>query len=125
MTSPRMSTDIELLLSRINSIFSSTKHLEAAGPIGKRQPRSSALSATAALGVVLVAVALSASLLAPGRLVAAFTETIGTFQSDCSTPKTSFNLGDPVCAAVTGASGQRRIVWVAPSGDVAQISAFF
>jgi uncharacterized repeat protein (TIGR01451 family) len=59
-------------------------------------------------------------------LVSAFSESIATFGSNCSTPDTSFNLGETVCAVATGAqppiSGlrQRRIQWVAPNGTVVQ-----
>jgi uncharacterized repeat protein (TIGR01451 family) len=38
-------------------------------------------------------------------------ETIMTFAANCTTPKTSFNLGDTVCAIVTGAPSGRRFQW--------------
>src|ERR1044072_390172 len=50
-------------------------------------------------------------------------ESIGTFASDCETPKTIFNLGDTVCAVATGSllgsvtdgvPVQRRFQWVSP-----------
>jgi uncharacterized repeat protein (TIGR01451 family) len=53
-------------------------------------------------------------------------ETIETFASDCTTPKTDFNLGETVCAKITGAPqpdngrAQRRIGWVSPYGSLAQ-----
>jgi uncharacterized repeat protein (TIGR01451 family) len=53
-------------------------------------------------------------------------ETIETFASDCTTPKTDFDLGQTVCAKITGAplgSGGRaavRIGWVSPYGSLAQ-----
>jgi uncharacterized repeat protein (TIGR01451 family) len=45
-----------------------------------------------------------------------FAETIETFAANCTTPKTSFNLGDTVCAKVTGAPvgglfASRRFQW--------------
>jgi Domain of unknown function (DUF5011)/HYR domain/Domain of unknown function DUF11 len=41
-----------------------------------------------------------------------FTETISTFAANCTTPKTSFNLGETVCAQVSGAAaGQRSFQW--------------
>lgn len=51
-------------------------------------------------------------------------ETINTFASNCTTPKTVFLLGDTVCAQATGAPPpflglrQRRFQWVAPDGTV-------
>jgi len=60
--------------------------------------------------------------------VAAFAESIATFQSDdCLTPKSEWNLGQTACAGVTGApSGlDQRIVWVAPDGNVADVSTSF
>jgi hypothetical protein len=49
---------------------------------------------------------------APLRLFPApMTESIATYAADCLTPKTSFNLGDTVCAVVTGAPSGRRFQW--------------
>ncbi|MBV9925986.1 MAG: DUF5011 domain-containing protein [Acidobacteria bacterium] len=52
-------------------------------------------------------------------------ESVATYASDCTTPKTSFNLGDAVCAKVTGAPTGvratqllRRLVIVGPDGFV-------
>ena len=62
--------------------------------------------------------------LSGGAQVSAASESVSTFAPDCSTPDASFNLGETVCAVVTGAqlpiSGrrQRRIQWVAPDGTV-------
>src|SRR5205085_9889421 len=53
-------------------------------------------------------------------------ETIATFASNCTTPKTDFTLGETVCAKVTnapvGAGGApaQRLTWVAHNGAVAQ-----
>jgi uncharacterized repeat protein (TIGR01451 family) len=53
-------------------------------------------------------------------------ETIETFASNCTTPKTDFDLGDTVCAKFSGAPlgdaerAQRRIGWVSPYGTLAQ-----
>ena len=61
----------------------------------------------------------------PGARVDAFSESISTFASDCTTPKAAWNLGQTACAAATGAPDDRRIVWVAPNGLIAQIGAAF
>ncbi|MGZ5434773.1 MAG: HYR domain-containing protein [Pyrinomonadaceae bacterium] len=53
-------------------------------------------------------------------------EMIETFASDCITPKTDFDLGETVCAKITGAPlpvdgrAARRIGWVSPYGSLAQ-----
>ena len=60
-------------------------------------------------------------------LTAGATESIATFAADCSTPKTDFNLGETVCARVTGSplglSPQRQLSWVNPAGVIVQSSA--
>ncbi len=54
-------------------------------------------------------------------------ESISSFANDCETPRTSFNLGDKVCAVATGAHlgppAQRRFEWVAPDGTIFQMDA--
>lgn len=58
--------------------------------------------------------------------VRAFSESISTFESgDCTTPKTSCDLGQTVCAVAIGSPQDRRIAWVAPNGAIAQLSGFF
>ena len=56
-------------------------------------------------------------------------ESINTFASDCATSKTTFNLGDPVCAEtmnaliadpIVGSGVQRRFEWVTPDGNLFQ-----
>jgi uncharacterized repeat protein (TIGR01451 family) len=53
-------------------------------------------------------------------------ETINTYASNCVTPKSSFNLGETVCAKVTGAplgvggAAAQRLTWVAHNGSVTQ-----
>src|SRR6185436_18586328 len=51
-------------------------------------------------------------------------ETIETFESDCTTPKTSFNFGDVVCAKVSGGPPlsiyPRRIAWVDTDNNILQ-----
>ena len=56
-------------------------------------------------------------------------ETITTFESDCTTPSSTFELGDTVCAKVTGVTvgapggfAPRRVNWVARTGSVTQAS---
>jgi uncharacterized repeat protein (TIGR01451 family) len=55
----------------------------------------------------------------------AFPETIETFDATCTTPKTDFDLGETVCARITGAPldttrPRVRIGWVSPYGSLAQ-----
>ena len=50
------------------------------------------------------------------------TADIETFAADCTTPKTTFNLGDTVCAKATGLVGY-RFAWVDPAGYVEQRTA--
>jgi hypothetical protein len=54
-------------------------------------------------------------------------ESISTFDSDCETPKTIFNLGDTVCAVATrsllgsvidNVPVQRRLQWSTPDGSI-------
>jgi uncharacterized repeat protein (TIGR01451 family) len=51
-------------------------------------------------------------------------ESIATYAPDCETPKTSFVLGETICARVTNAfldvTVQRRISWVDPDGFIRQ-----
>jgi uncharacterized repeat protein (TIGR01451 family) len=67
----------------------------------------------------------SAPLLAP--LFAG--EGIATFNADCSTPQTDFNLGDTVCVKATGVPTLPtgffpwRITWASPSGLDRQVNA--
>ena len=59
-------------------------------------------------------------------LSASATESIATFAANCSTPKTDFNLGETVCARVTGSplgtTPQRQLNFVNPAGVVVQSS---
>ncbi|MGB7924334.1 MAG: HYR domain-containing protein [Pyrinomonadaceae bacterium] len=65
--------------------------------------------------------------LAPLMPQAAPSESIALYASDCSTPKTSFVLGETVCAVVTGApfgsEVQRQITWVGPDGIIMTAAA--
>ena len=93
--------------------------------ISKRLFRSRALPVVIALGVLLAGLTLSPSMrgmFTRSGSVAAATESISTFTSDCTTPSSAFNLGDTVCAVATGAPfpNQRRFQWVTPDGSVAQ-----
>ncbi|MET0623436.1 MAG: HYR domain-containing protein, partial [Pyrinomonadaceae bacterium] len=55
-------------------------------------------------------------------------ETITTYESDCTTPSDLFELGDTVCAKVTGAQlgaggfAARRVNWAARTGSIVQAS---
>src|SRR6185503_3474146 len=55
-------------------------------------------------------------------------ESIATYASDCTTPQTTFFLGDTVCAVATdaplGPPAQRRFEWVAPDGHVFDLGPF-
>jgi len=49
---------------------------------------------------------------------------ISTFTPDCLTPKTSFVLGNIVCATAAGTGGaaaRRRVIWIGPGGNVRQV----
>jgi Tfp pilus assembly protein FimT len=51
---------------------------------------------------------------------------VSTFTTDCSTPKTTFTLGQQVCAtaaATGGAASRRRVVWIDPSGNARQVDS--
>jgi uncharacterized repeat protein (TIGR01451 family) len=64
--------------------------------------------------------------LSPLLMPQAAGESIATFASDCTTPKTSFVLGETVCIQVVGApfgsEVQRRISWVGPDGVILRLS---
>ncbi len=53
-------------------------------------------------------------------------ETITTYAANCTTPKSSFNLGETVCAKITGADqpvdgvAQTKTGWVSPYGSLVQ-----
>lgn len=52
-------------------------------------------------------------------------EAVGIFSdADCTTPKSSWNLGETACAVVKGALEDRRIAWIAPDGTIAQVSDY-
>ena len=57
--------------------------------------------------------------------VKAADESISTFATDCTTPKSTWNLGETACATATNSPNDRRIAWVAPDGTVAQITNFY
>lgn len=123
-------TSVHILSNVKRSIFSSAKRPATGIPISKRLLRSNALPVSIAVGVLLVGLILSPSMrgmFTRGGSVAAFTESISIFESDCTTPPTltDFTWGDTVCAKVTGAPfpDQRRLVWVAPNGEIAQQTA--
>jgi uncharacterized repeat protein (TIGR01451 family) len=51
---------------------------------------------------------------------------ISTFNATCTTPKTTFVLGETVCAtaaATGGSAARRRVVWIDPSGNARQVDA--
>ena len=41
---------------------------------------------------------------------------LGTYASDCTTPQTSFNLGQTVCVKTAGGAGQSRVQLINPAG---------
>jgi hypothetical protein len=90
---------------------SSPRQFLRGGQSLKAQVAGKALSQTSGSSIGS-ALAIKSLLMAP----AAFTETVDTFAANCTTPQTSFNLGDTVCAKVTGAPVgasfvQRRFQW--------------
>jgi len=56
------------------------------------------------------------------RAVSAASESVSTFASDCVTPKTDFNLGDTVCAKVTGGLSAKALNWVSRTDSVVQVN---
>lgn len=69
----------------------------------------------------------AAGLLPAVLLQAQAAEAITTYESDCVTPSSTFELGDTVCARVSGARlgagsdfAPRRVNWVARTGSVVQ-----
>jgi uncharacterized repeat protein (TIGR01451 family) len=120
------STRVHIPSSFKRSNQSSTKDSKSNIPVSRRLFGFRGLSAGIGLSVMLVAVALSASLLTRGGSVRASSEGIGTFQSDdCTTPKNTWTLGQQACAVVTGTIVERRITWIAPDGSIAQVSPSF
>ena len=103
------------------------KYTDAKNRIVKRLPIFSTYFIGIALSLLLVSLTLAPSMLVRrGGSVTAFSESIATYSNtDCSTSKTSWNLGETACAVATGATGPRAIVWYAPNGLVAQRSNFF
>jgi uncharacterized repeat protein (TIGR01451 family) len=121
-------TSVRIANTVKRSIFSSAKRSARRIPISKRLFRSSVLPVSIALSVLLVGLTVSPSIrgtFTRGGSVTAFDESIDTFQSDYTTPKDSWNLGQTAFAEATGALEDRRIVWVAPDGAIAQESEFF
>src|SRR6185295_6248474 len=50
---------------------------------------------------------------------------VSTFTPDCVTAKTSFVLGETVCATAAGTGGataRRRVIWIDPSGNARQVN---
>jgi len=76
--------------------------------------------------VLSLAAAVMAGICSFVSLSANATESIATFAANCSTPKTDFNLGETVCARVTGSPlgfmPQRQLNFVNPAGLVVQSS---
>jgi uncharacterized repeat protein (TIGR01451 family) len=78
------------------------------------------------LFVALSLLGLSGSVFSRHLRVSAFAEEINTFSAaDCTTPQTSWDLGQTACAVANDAPADSRIAWVAPDGTVAQITDFF
>lgn len=103
------------------------KHATVNKRIANGVPIFSASLIGIAFSVLLVVLTLAPSVLVRrGGSVTAFTESIATFaNTDCATPKSSWNLGETACAVATGTPNDRRIQWVAPDGTVAQLTNFF
>src|SRR5881628_3891379 len=79
------------------------KYTDAKNRIVKRLPIFSTYFIGIALSLLLVSLTLAPSMLVrSGGSVTAFSESIATYLSNCSTSQTSFNLGDTACAVATG-----------------------
>jgi uncharacterized repeat protein (TIGR01451 family) len=53
-----------------------------------------------------------------------FAEGIGSFEADCTTPRTAFTVGATVCLKATGLPSEpRKIYWIDPEGAVVQIDS--
>jgi uncharacterized repeat protein (TIGR01451 family) len=60
--------------------------------------------------------------LARAGRVSANTESIALYAGDCTTAKSVFNLGDSVCAIVSGVQAdERRFAWATPDGSIYQL----
>ncbi|HKQ04913.1 MAG TPA: HYR domain-containing protein [Blastocatellia bacterium] len=60
--------------------------------------------------------------LARAGRVSANTESIALYAGDCTTGKSVFNLGDSVCAIVSGVqANERRFAWASPDGSIYQL----
>jgi len=73
------------------------------------------------VGVSAQAIAQHSSSLPAARTLRPIAQAVGTttFADDCVTPKTTFNLGDTVCAKAEGLTGF-RLAWVDPDGFLVQ-----
>src|SRR5436190_18898004 len=116
------------ILRGVTRIFSSAKRAATTISIPKRQFSSSAVPVVITLSLLLVGLTLSPSLrgtFTHGGSVTAFDENIATYESDYSTPKSSWNLGQTAFAKATGSPADRRIVWVAPNGAIAKETNYY
>jgi uncharacterized repeat protein (TIGR01451 family) len=78
-----------------------------------RRPRLSARLAALGLCLGIAVAGGAAAFVLPASSAAE--ETVQTFAADCTTAQTIFELGDTVCAKVTGATAnQRRFLWADP-----------
>ena len=96
--------------------FGSLKMTATRGaPPGKRS-----FARVAGFGAILVSVAL----VQPPFTAAPSPESINTYAADCATAKTTFFVGDTVCAVATdaplGPPAQRLFEWVMPGGSLFQ-----
>lgn len=139
MLSPRLNAILGLTDTRDRK---STTQYTSAGGQGKRLFYRFVLCSSLIVGV-LISISFFASTSASHRnsslplndLVShtanrysalAVAETVETLATGCTTPKSTFVLGETVCARATGAPlpvfgfRQRRFQWVAPNGSVVQ-----
>ena len=118
-------TRVPIVSSVKRTILSAARRPATRIPISKRLFGSSGLAIGIALAMLLAGVTLSPSmhLLTHGGSVNAADESISTFDNtNCTTPKSSWNLDGTACAVATNAPSDRRIAWVAPDGNTAQVS---
>jgi uncharacterized repeat protein (TIGR01451 family) len=124
MRTRNASTTFHLVNSLARSIFQKTNSNKQAKHSSTKYRRFAPLLVFAALiGVSFIAS--SNYLFSRTSSAAAPSESISTFDGDCTTPKTTWDLGGTACATATGAPDDRRIAWVAPDGTIAQLSSFF
>lgn len=98
--------------SQVKSVKGISSSIKAGNHLG---PRAAALPAPASAEMFLL----------PQEAIVYDPETVTTYAADCSTPKSSFNFGDVVCAKVDGGLpleiSSRRFSWVATDNFIRRL----